>query len=389
MRSPATRQTGILLVLLSTVLLGSACTPIYRVEAPDSDLLRRVLTPPAGFDSLVAAEPEVAFLALSPEMEAFVATAIPPGAGAEAKLDALFQTLRYNAAYFIEYDDNATFSAAEAFRQRRANCLAFSAMFIAMARHAGLDARFQEVDLPPAWDNPSGDTLVQYRHVNVKVRLRPGDTVVVDFRMDRYSETYPQRQLSDEGALAHYYSNIGMERLIAGRLDGAYTAARRALQADDGQPFIWNNMGTIQRRLGNPELAEASYRQALALDPRDWSALGNLANVLAQRGEHDKATELRAVGDEIKLRNPYYRYALAQHAFNRGNYAEALHQLDEAVERRRSEPRFFYLRGLSRWQLGDRDSAINDVKRAAAIATDSDPQVRYQRQLEKWQASQG
>lgn len=336
------------------------------------------------------AEPDVSLLALSPEMKQFVQAVVPAGGNAEEKLDALFSALRHNASYMVHYDSAATLTADQAFRERRANCLAFSAMFIAMAREVGLDARFQEVDLPPSWDSEREDTLVQYRHVNVNVRLSRRADGIIDFRMDRYSESYPKRLISDEQALAHYHSNISMERMVEGELPEAYVSARRAIAADDGQSAIWNNMGIIQRRLGDLSLAEASYRQALAINPKDWSALNNLSNIYVRRGDLEEAARLRALGDLIKLRNPYYRYALAQNAYRRGAYHEALSQLDAALDKRRSEPRFYYLRGLSQWQLGDPDSAVSDMKRAIKVAMqENDGSALYRRQLQEWQDSQG
>ena len=38
-------------------------------------------------------------------------------------------------------------------------------MFVAMARHMGIDGRFQEVDIPPDW-TAEGSAFVLSRHVN-------------------------------------------------------------------------------------------------------------------------------------------------------------------------------------------------------------------------------
>ncbi|MEX1033620.1 MAG: tetratricopeptide repeat protein [Cellvibrionaceae bacterium] len=359
------------------------------VEPPASAQLAQILTPPPQVSPTTLAEPEATLLALTPAMERFLEMVVPADAGTQEKLDKLFDTFRHNAAYMIDYDGDATLTADRAFHQRRANCLAFSAMFIALAREAGLDAHFQEVAVPPSWDAQSDDTLVQFRHVNVSVKLDRGVNGVIDFRMDRYSETYPKRLMTDSEALAHYYSNISMQRLFDGQMAEAYVAAKRAIEADDNQSFIWNNMGIVQRHLGNLELAEASYRQALVIDSRDWSALNNLSYLYAQRGDVEEAQRLRARGDRIKLRNPYYRYALAQQAYRRGAYGEARIQLNVALGKKRSEPRFYYLRGLSLWHLGESGSAISDMKRAIKIATEDGRLALYQRQLEEWQDSQG
>lgn len=385
---PHILRTGAVLILLSALVAAIGCAPLPEVAGPDRAHLEQILVPPAGVGSHLLKEPRASLLGLSPEMKQFVRAVVPADGTAEQKFDALYDTIRFNSAFSMQYDAMATLTAEEAFRQRRGNCLAFSAMFIALAREAGLDARFQEVDVPPSWE-AGRDTLVQYRHVNVSTQITPRLSGVVDFRMDLYRETYSRRLLDDHEALAHYYSNISVEHLLSEELGAAYVAARRAIEANDGQSFIWNNMGIVQRRLGNPQLAEASFRQALAINPKDWSALSNLSHIYARRGDNQEAKRLRALGDQIRLRDPYYRYALAEHAYRRGAYDEALVQLDAALGRAHDEHRFYYLRGLSLWQLGEADSAISNLRRAIKVAEESKSLTLYQRQLEEWQGSRG
>lgn len=389
MRPRQLGRAGALTILLSALVGLTGCVAVPEVDGPDRAQLQKIFVPPPDLDPRLLEEAPAALLAVSPEMKRFLHSVVPPEGRLEEKFDAIYSNLRYNAAFAIQYDALATLTADEAFRQRRGNCLSFAAMFIALAREAGLDARFQEVKVPPSWDAAGRDTLVQYRHVNVLSQITPRLSGVVDLRMDLYSESDPRRPLSDREALAHYYSNISMEYLFDKRLGEAWLAARRAIEADDSQSFIWNNMGIVQRRLGNSQLAEASFRQALALNPRDWSALSNLSHIYARRGEKQEAERLRALGDQIRLRDPYYRYALAESAYRRGAYDEALQQLDAALGQHRGDHRFYYLRGLSLWQLGQTDSAISNLRRAMDATEESKPLALYQRQLETWQDSRG
>ena len=64
------------------------------------------------------------------------------------------------------YDRTRSKTAVETFRDASGNCLSFTNLFISLARGIGLDARFQEVDIPPAW-NRHGKIVVSSRHVNV------------------------------------------------------------------------------------------------------------------------------------------------------------------------------------------------------------------------------
>lgn len=370
------------LALAPFILAACAAAP---VAPPSSTDLQRLLAVSRSESYPADDLPDASlFLALSPSMTEFVRL-MGPGTGPDQhRLEALFDAFRYH--HIIDYQDHATLTAAEAFRQQRANCLSFSAMFVAMARAAGLDARFQEVDVPPTWGSADEQILVQYRHVNVLVRLRRGRDAVIDLRSDRYSENYPRRLLSDREALAHYYSNLSMDQLLADNHAEAQRLAYTALLADDGQSFLWNNMGIIQRRMGRLDLAETSYRQALTLNPLDWSAMSNLAYIFDYQGEALEAARLRALSHHTKLGNPYYRYALAQQAYRRGDFHEVLAQLDEAIASNRREPRFFHLRGMAHWQLGAIQSAMVEMQQALALAPDDSSRLRYQQQLADWQS---
>lgn len=371
------------------VLNLSACSFIepVAVKAPTDKQLQTVLSPPPIVTEEMLATPTADFMSLSPAMKKVVETQIPADIRPEQRLDKLFKILRYDPDYAVQYDSDATYTAQQVFKYRRANCLSFSAMFIALARQAGLNANFQEVELPPEWDALSDDTLVQYRHVNVKVRWGRGGEGVVDFRMDRYSETFPQKVISDSLGLAQYHSNISMQKMVDGNMGEAYVSAYRAINADPMQSFIWSNMGIIQRRLGNLEAAEVAYRQALTLDPRDISASNNLAILYEAKGNYELANQMRRYSEANKLNNPYYRYALAQHAYRNGDYDEALSQIKIAMRKQGREHRFYFLRGLSLWHIGENESAIDNVKRAIRMAKEVEPVEKYEQQLAEWLAS--
>ena len=70
---------------------------------------------------------------------------------------------------WISITTHITLTASEAFHTRRGNCLTFSNMFVAMARYAGLNAWYREVEIDPEW-NSREDTLLVSLHVNAAAR---------------------------------------------------------------------------------------------------------------------------------------------------------------------------------------------------------------------------
>ena len=86
----------------------------------------------------------------SPEMDEFAAQvaerfrAQPP----VVKLIRLQKMLFDKKVFEFAYDDASTLTAAEAFAQRRGNCLAFTSLFIALSRAMGIQT---VLVLPEVW----------------------------------------------------------------------------------------------------------------------------------------------------------------------------------------------------------------------------------------------
>ena len=57
-------------------------------------------------------------------------------------------------------------------------------------------------------------------------------------------------------------------------------------------PELWLTLGSAFREMDDVAIAETHYRRALALAPNSATALGNLADILAMRGENDTALSL-------------------------------------------------------------------------------------------------
>ena len=58
---------------------------------------------------------------------------------------------------------------------------------------------------------------------------------------------------------------------------GAYRQFERGLTVDPTAALLWINLGVVFVRNAQYDDAERSYRQALALEPDNLSALNNLA----------------------------------------------------------------------------------------------------------------
>lgn len=319
-------------------------------------------------------------LALDADMRGFVAARVNARLPPERRLEQLLAAVIGDERFGVVYNDR-TYTAVEAFRLREANCLSFTNMFIALAREAGLDVSFQEVDVPPDW-TLSGDVLVLNRHVNVLVHSKTGADRVVDFNMADFHTAYDRRAISDGRGRAHYYSNLGAERLQAGDDAAALDYFRLAIGEDPGFAPAWVNLGTLYLRRGYRDEARASWRHALEVSPSELVAVSNLERLYRLEGRTAEADELRRRIQRHRDQNPYYRFYLAQQAFDAGRYEVAVGHLKFAVRKKKSEDRFLELLGLSYLRLGDAESARRYLAQAEAIADDSGRRARYHGKLE-------
>lgn len=268
----------------------------------------------------------------------------------------------------FEYDPQVTLTASEAFRTRQGNCLTFSNMFIAMARDAGLDAWYREVEIAPQWSSID-DTLLVSMHVNAATAER-GKQYVVDVSRRRPREGETVRRLSDRDAEAHFYNNLGADALVANDLPMAYAYFRKALQTNNQKPFIWANLGVVYRR--NEQTADAmlAYQTALQIEDDHAVAMNNLYTLYEQDGHIEKAQALQGRVERNRRRNPYYLHYLAQVAIEEKNWDEAAEYASRAIRLQKGEYRFHYTLAQSLFQAGRVTRAKSSLTTAKSLAPD-------------------
>ena len=101
--------------------------------------------------------------------------------------------------------------------------------------------------------------------------------------LDRANATAPQAALL---ALESQFA------LLAGRLDAAETAARRAVEADAQSAAAHRVAGSVHRHQGAHAAAVGAFERALACAPEDWDARHELAEALLAHGEAARAADM-------------------------------------------------------------------------------------------------
>jgi len=373
-------RSGCFLPSLTIVFLTACASPTL---APDSNILST--------EDLLRAEPltgeadvpelnDIDVLGLDQEMLSFLDEHVNREHQRTLKLHKLLYAIITEGSFGLEYDE-ITRTAQETFQARLGNCLSFTNMFVAMARDVGIEVTYQEVEIPPDW-TLEGDTYVLNRHVNVYIDLGRGGTKVVDFNIDDFRSSYDRQLISDERALAHFYSNIGVEYMQKHEPLEALRYFRKAVASDHQFAPVWSNLGALYSRAGHFKYAEAAYLRTLEINPQELIAMSNLGRLYESLGQTERAEWYSKQTNLHRMRNPYYRYHLAHDAFLAKDYDTAIGHLKYSVRKKKNEDTFFFLMGLSYLQKGNESAARRWLEKAEQVAEDDGLQRKYHSKLE-------
>ncbi len=315
---------------------------------------------------------------VSEEMKEFLDSNIDRNADVLQQLNTLVRLVfQENALHFTYIQETRT--AADTFSRRGGNCVSFTFLFIAMARHLGADARYQEVDIVPIWSK-IGSVVSVSGHANVVVYVG-GQGYVVDLFPRVNPIQVGGRVVSDQRAIAHFLSNRGVDHLGAGRREEAIKYFQKALDLDPTAAFVWANLGAAKALAGEVEEGEKAYLRSLKLDPGELVAMSNLAALYSRLGRERDAKSYQARVRKFQQRNPYYHFSLGMHSYESGDFREAIDHFRSAVRLKPSEHNFYLAMAKAYLQLGQKDKASSNLKQAAKNAPDQASKQRYNEKL--------
>ncbi|MCG8415096.1 MAG: hypothetical protein MI746_12825 [Pseudomonadales bacterium] len=326
--------------------------------------------------------PEIDPLLLSEEIKQLVDEHVRPYPGEETRVERL-QEILYGEEYLdLQYTDERTHTAIEAFELQEGNCLSAMNLYVAMARYAGVDANFQTVEVQPSWDRRGG-LLVLSKHINATGRFNVQRRYVVDFTPEIALQQLTASVVSDQYARGLYFNNLGVEAMIAGDLEQAVIYFKNALFLESNLSIAWNNIGAAYNRLGNKEFAEYSYQMAFNADNTNATAINNLAKFYRLSGNIELAQEYALAIERFNNRNPYFHYARGQVAFNESDLDQAQTSFSRALRLKEEEPDFYLAladvydaRGYEIRANELRLSAQNLIVRNSEIYQPSDQKLR-------------
>jgi tetratricopeptide (TPR) repeat protein len=367
--------------LLAFALAGCA-TQLATPQASD-DRRAWILAGAGELDAAAATPlPAAALFDVSEEMHQFALQATATAKSEGDKIDLLVRALHADSGLALRYDATATLTPQDAFVQRRANCMTHTLLFIALARDLDIDARFNQVDIPPIWDL-RGDNLVLYRHINARIGVGERRFTIVDLTPEEYDPAYRQWLLSDRQAEAQFYSNRSVDLLAQQQPAEALRYQLHALQLDPDQAFLWSNLSHLYLAMGNARAAETAIDIALKMDPDSLSAYGTASRVYLALGDQARASAFRQQAEKLQRRNPYYHYQLAERAYARKQLQRALDETRTAITLYPEDHRFLLLLGAVLNQLDQPELARKSIEAAIAMTADEKTQTLYRGKLDR------
>ena len=275
--------------------------------------------------------------------------------------------------FSISYDSLSNKTAMEVFRQGRGNCLAYSNLFVGMARHVGMEAVYIDVESIER-QTKEAEIIVNNGHVTAGINLG-AEIMVIDFTKTPERQYLGFRVIDDLEAIANYYNNQGFlygfftetGGLDFDPLEKEMEMYRLALEVLPTFQRARNNLGVGLRRRGQVDEAIEQYKIAIADDPGFADAHANLGAAYYSLGQiEDALSELRIAADESGS-NGYFHHHLGVVLYRLARYDDAVREFRRALSK---EPAMagarFYL-GESYLKLGETAKAMEEYVAALTI----------------------
>lgn len=283
----------------------------------------------------------------------------------------------------MTYQDDATYTVAEAYANRRANCLTFTLLVLALAKEAGLEAYPQEVGETLSWREVGG-TVYRDNHINAGVRIG-GHRFTIDPAADMVLLPRPPVVVSHQRLLAHFYNNVSVDRLQEGQMEAALRDMATALALDPGYATLWSNAGVMYLHNGDLAAAENAYSHALDLDPTDASALFNMVQLM-HRTHDRREIEYRQRLSRVEQRDPLQQYLQALDYERAGNFPRAIASVRRAIQLKQDEHRFYDLLARLYQRVGDFTRARSALASAQGLSS-GEAKQKYRAERDRLQAT--
>jgi len=285
----------------------------------------------------------------------------------------------------LEYRSNANVNARDVYNNQAANCLSLTIMAYALAKEAGLDVNFHDVNIPEYWVR-NGDNNMLSGHVNLSIS-RPikssryifmgKNILTIDFDPYISRKNFPKKTISKSVVVAMFYSNKGGQAILDGEYEKAYAYIKKATQIAPQFSPSWSNLGVLYKSINQNDFALRAYRFAIEVDQNNFNAMANMSLLLSSRGENDEVKEIQKRLHNKRSKNPYYHAMQAGRAFYNGENELAITYYQKAISLAKKVPEFHFELAKVYYGMNETLKAKISMKRAIRYNRVEDVEDRY------------
>jgi len=161
-------------------------------------------------------------------------------------------------------------------------------------------------------------------------------------------------------------------QVLRGQVPSAISAWEKWLNSHPGDSNGIATLGMLEESQGDLGKAEADYKHALQLQPKQALAANNLAYRMLQNGENvDVALTLAQTARQGMPTSPDTADTLAWAYFYKGTYAFARDLLEDAIKTEPNNPTMQYHLGMVYGKMKDKSNATIHLKKVLSLAPDS------------------
>jgi tetratricopeptide (TPR) repeat protein len=290
------------------------------------------------------------------------------------KTEAIVRTIIGLSGFSISYDWLSNKTAQEVFREGQGNCLAYSNLFVGMARSVGIDAVYASVRFTERIRREA-EIIVNSTHITAAVRPATGRTVLIDFTTTPEREYIGFEVIGDLEAIASFYNNQGflygyfteVADVDFDPLEKELEMYRLALEILPTYGRARNNLGVALRRRGRINEAIEQYKLTIENDPGHAEAHSNLGTAYMYQGRTEEALEEYRLAARNAGPDGYIHHRLGVVYLQLGRYEEAIKELRKALSKQPDLADAHFHLGECYRRLGNEKKAIEEYQAALEI----------------------
>ena len=281
------------------------------------------------------------------------------------RFKAVFDFLCENGKVNIDYNLHKTLTAQETYEQKKGNCMSYTGLFVAIARHLNLPVYFAYINNIVDFEEKDGSYIVSS---HIAAGFNDGvKTLLVDFLREKENFQFYEK-IDDLTAYCLFYNNLAVEKVSEGKYDEAQQILDFLLSLKPSLKEVLNNKGVLYLKKGEYDTAMKIFDR-MRLEKMNYQpALHNgllTAQILKNTYyEQIFEKELKEFADN----DPIILYEKSIDLARKGNYNEAIDLTKRAIIQKPQSAFLYATLSVLYIKNGNLDKARDAFKRAKRMS---------------------